>query len=56
MGAYGEEFDVAAAIDLAQEHAGVRFTAHGWDDPLVDLASERAWFAANRAAFENRAP
>jgi hypothetical protein len=26
-------------------------TAHGWSATLVELAAERAWLAANRAAF-----
>jgi tRNA A-37 threonylcarbamoyl transferase component Bud32 len=49
--AYGIEVDIAATIDLAQEQARVRFTEHGWDETLVGLAEERAWLAANRAAF-----
>jgi aminoglycoside phosphotransferase (APT) family kinase protein len=49
--AYGIELDIAAAIDLAQEQARVRFTEHGWEKTLPKLAAERAWLAANRAAF-----
>ncbi len=49
--AYGIDVDIAATIDLAQEQARTRFTAHGWDETLVELAAERAWLAANRAAF-----
>ena len=29
----------------------MRFAEHGWDATLVELAGERAWLAANRAAF-----
>lgn len=49
--AYGMEVDIAEAIDLAQEQARVRFIEHGWVDTLPKLAAERAWLAANRAAF-----
>jgi hypothetical protein len=49
--AYDIELDIAAAIDLALEQARVRFTEHGWDETLVELAAERAWLVANSAAF-----
>jgi aminoglycoside phosphotransferase (APT) family kinase protein len=49
--AYGIEVDIARTIDLALEQARVRFTAHGWQATLVELAAERAWLVANRAAF-----
>jgi tRNA A-37 threonylcarbamoyl transferase component Bud32 len=49
--AYRMEVDIAEAIDLAQEQARVRFVEHGWVDTLPKLAAERAWLAANRAAF-----
>jgi aminoglycoside phosphotransferase (APT) family kinase protein len=48
---YGIEIDIAGAIDLAQEQARVRFTAHGWLETLPELDGERAWLAANRDAF-----
>jgi ABC-type amino acid transport substrate-binding protein len=47
----GIEVDIAGTIDLALEQARVRFTAHGWQATLVELAAERAWLVANRAAF-----
>jgi aminoglycoside phosphotransferase (APT) family kinase protein len=49
--AYGLEVDIAVAIDSAQEQARLRFTRHGWVDTLPALAAERAWLAANVAAF-----
>jgi hypothetical protein len=49
--AYDIELDIAAAIDLALEQARARFTEHGWDETLVELAAERAWLVANSAAF-----
>jgi aminoglycoside phosphotransferase (APT) family kinase protein len=49
--AYGSEIDIAGAIDRAQEQARVRFTEHGWVETLPELAAERSWLAANRAAF-----
>jgi len=49
--AYGIEVDVAAAIELAHEQARARFTEHGWAKTLVELAAERAWLGAHRAAF-----
>jgi Ser/Thr protein kinase RdoA (MazF antagonist) len=49
--AYGIEVDIADTIDRTQEQARVRFTAHGWEATLVELAAERAWLAANRDTF-----
>jgi hypothetical protein len=49
--AYGLDVDAAGAIEGAQEQAQVRFAEHGWQEALDELAAERAWLAANRAAF-----
>jgi tRNA A-37 threonylcarbamoyl transferase component Bud32 len=51
VAAYDVELDIAATIDLAQEQARGRFTGHGWDVALVELAAERAWLASNRGVF-----
>lgn len=49
--AYGSGADTAALIADAQDKAEIRFRARGWDDALPELAAERAWLDANRAAF-----
>ena len=48
---YGREYDVAAILEREYDRAEERCRRNGWQRQLAKLPFERAWLAANRAAF-----